>query len=60
MYPHPYVVDQLAEQHHRQLIALSRAERLARRRTRGANRRSPEARGSRRSLLGNRPHPTTG
>ena len=31
MYMHPYVVDQLAEQHHCQLIALARAERLARR-----------------------------
>ena len=59
MYMHPYVVDQLAEQHHRQLIALACAERLARRNARRADRRPPGGRSPRRFLLGNRPCPTT-
>ncbi len=38
MHLHPYVVDELAEEHHRQLIALARAERVARRRARRTHR----------------------
>lgn len=59
MHLHPYIVDQLAEQHHRQLIALAQAERLTRRKARRAERRTPGARISRRFLLGDRPCTTT-
>ena len=58
MHLHPYVVDQLAEQHHQQLIAVAHAERVAGRTARRANRRAPRARMSRRFLLGRRPCPT--